>query len=186
MHGGAPDEPAEHVAAPFVGRAARRRRSGTRRRGGGRRARRGTASSARIRDAGRRARPETVDDRREVVRAVSGAVALDDRHDPIEPSPVSTVGLGSSGRDPSGCWSNSMNTRFQNSSQRSPPHSSCGRAVGAAAGARAAPVEVDLAVVPAGAGRALRPTSSRSGARCARGARRSSRPRAAPNSASSG
>jgi len=30
------------------------------------------------------------------------------------------------GLDPSGCWSNSMNTRFQYSSKRSPPHSSSG------------------------------------------------------------
>ena len=42
------------------------------------------------------------------------------------PMPVSTVRFGSSVREPSSAWSNSMKTRFQISIQRSPPHSSWG------------------------------------------------------------
>ena len=57
-------------------------------------------------------------DRREQVRVVVGRDLLEDAREPLEAHAVSTPGAGSGVSEPSGWRSNSMNTRFQTSSQR--------------------------------------------------------------------
>ena len=52
------------------------------------------------------------------------------------PAPVSIDGFGSAVREPSGAWSNCMNTRFQNSMNRSPAGSPSGPPSGPNAGPR--------------------------------------------------
>ena len=156
MDGGSPDQAAQHVTASLV-----------RRKDTGRDEEPGAAEVVgedvegplQRRVGGVRRRPglEALDHRGEVIRAIAGPVALHDRHDPVESQAGIDRGIGQQGPRAVGLLVELHEHQVPELLEAVSPALVLRGAVRPPAGAGAAPVEIQLAVVPARTGRTGRP-----------------------------
>src|ERR1700680_222796 len=109
-----------------------------------------TATSSGVPAASAGARPESLHDRREVVGPIPGAAALDDGHDPVEPQAGVDGGLGKLRPRPVGLLVELHEDEVPELFPAVAAALILRRAIGAPAGARSSPVEIELAVVATG------------------------------------